>query len=95
MLPLPQFADQYLNSRIVTEHFKVGVKLQKGADDFADIGAIEIAVRELMHGEQGRAVRRRARALKEEAARSVAEGGSSYNALHAFIQVARTTHTHT
>ncbi|KAJ7554348.1 hypothetical protein O6H91_06G136500 [Diphasiastrum complanatum] len=95
LLPLPQFAEQFNNSRMVTEHWKVGLKLQRGPDDVAESGEIEIGVRKLMQGHEGRAVRSRARELKEEAASAVAEFGSSHAALQAFIQAAAASHTTT
>ncbi|KAJ7554477.1 hypothetical protein O6H91_06G142500 [Diphasiastrum complanatum] len=95
ILPLPLFAEQHMNSRMVINQFKVGVKLQRGADGVAENENVEIAVMELMQGEEGRAARRRARALKEQAARAVSEAGSSHKALDAFIQAATITHTQT
>ncbi|KAJ7554411.1 hypothetical protein O6H91_06G139000 [Diphasiastrum complanatum] len=95
ILALPQFAEQFLNSRLVAEQLRVGLKLQRGTDDVAESDEIEIAVRELIQGEEGRAMKKRARALKEEAARVVAEGGSSHTTLNAFVQAATTTHAQT
>ncbi|KAJ7557122.1 hypothetical protein O6H91_05G111900 [Diphasiastrum complanatum] len=94
MIPLPQFAEQPMNSKMVTERLKMGVKLRTGADGVAESGDIEKAVKILMQEEEGLAARKRAIALKEAAARAVAEGGSSYTALKAFIQAA-VTHTQT
>ncbi|KAK1268364.1 UDP-glycosyltransferase 85A5 [Acorus gramineus] len=73
MLCWPFFADQQINSRYVSEVWKVGLDIK----DTCDRVTVERMVRELMEGERSDCLRRYAAAMAEKAKGSVGEGGSS------------------
>ncbi|XP_021732382.1 UDP-glycosyltransferase 76B1-like [Chenopodium quinoa] len=77
MLCLPFFADQNINTRHISDHWRIGMELDKGVKR----GEIERAIRKLMVEEEGETMRNRITALKEKATLSVMEGGSSYKSL--------------
>ncbi|WVZ69529.1 hypothetical protein U9M48_018302 [Paspalum notatum var. saurae] len=87
MVTWPRFADQFYNEKQVVEHLKVGVSV--GSTEYASrlearrvIGGEVIAEaigRVMGHGEEGAAIRKRAKELGEKARRAVEKGGSSYD----------------
>lgn len=81
MLCLPFFADQNLNCRYACVEWGIGVEIE-GDVKREEVGFL---VRELMDGERGEKLRRRAVEWKEKAAAAVAGGGSSYLNLERLI----------
>ncbi|KAL6888182.1 hypothetical protein ACP4OV_009208 [Aristida adscensionis] len=82
MLAWPLYAEQRMNAAVLTE--VTGVAALRPAargDGLVAREEIAAAVRELMEGEKGGAVRRRARELQEAAARAWSPEGSSRRAL--------------
>nr|ASU43996.1 UDP-glycosyltransferase UGT5 [Picea glauca] len=81
MIAWPVFAEQKMNKILLVNDFKVALEAKMDSDGFVKREEVERAVRELMEGEAGMAVRERTRELKEKAASALAEGGSSYKAM--------------
>ncbi|CAO2174450.1 unnamed protein product [Urochloa humidicola] len=82
MLAWPLYAEQRMNAAILTE--VAGVAMRPAAGGVGGLVASEeiaAAVKELVEGEKGSAVRRRARELREAAARAWSPQGSSRRAL--------------
>ncbi|XP_073362233.1 anthocyanin 3'-O-beta-glucosyltransferase-like [Aegilops tauschii subsp. strangulata] len=93
MVTWPRYADQFNNEKVIVELLKVGVSI--GAKDYAScveahevIGGEVIAesIGRLMgNGEEGDAMRKKAKALGCKARSAVEGGGSSYNAVGRLI----------
>ncbi|XP_044422471.1 scopoletin glucosyltransferase-like [Triticum aestivum] len=93
MVTWPRYADQFNNEKVIVELLKVGVSI--GAKDYAScveahevIGGEVIAgsIGRLMgNGEEGDAMRKKAKALGGKARSAVEDGGSSYNAVGRLI----------
>ncbi|CAL4970345.1 unnamed protein product [Urochloa decumbens] len=78
MIAWPLYAEQRMNAAILSETVGVALRPREREDGFIPREEIAAAVTELMEeGEKGRAVRGRARDLKEAAARAWAPEGSS------------------
>ncbi|KAL6888281.1 hypothetical protein ACP4OV_009307 [Aristida adscensionis] len=77
----PLYAEQRMNAVILSENAGVALRLRARGDGVIAREEIAAAVRELMDGEKGRAVRRRAGELQRAAARAAAPEGSSWRAL--------------
>ncbi|CAA0809458.1 UDP-glycosyltransferase 85A3 [Striga hermonthica] len=86
MLCWPYFADQMINSRFVSDVWKVGLDMK----DTCDRGIVERMVREMMEERKeefwGRACR-----LAEMAKKAVSEGGTSYTNLNRLIEFLKST----
>ncbi|KAL0382068.1 UNVERIFIED_CONTAM: UDP-glycosyltransferase 76B1 [Sesamum calycinum] len=77
MICSPMFGDQMVNSRYVSDVWRVGMKLEKGFER----GEIESGIKKLMMGREGEEMRERIMCLKEKADGCLGFGGSSYNSL--------------
>ncbi|XP_058110925.1 UDP-glycosyltransferase 76B1-like [Magnolia sinica] len=83
MLCSPYLWDQNVHARYVSHVWRVGMQLEKGFDG----SEIEWAVRRLMVEIEGKEMRERVGALKENAMRCMAKGGSSYESLESLIDL--------
>ncbi|KAI3458633.1 hypothetical protein Pfo_015296 [Paulownia fortunei] len=81
MLCWPYFGDQMINSRLVSEVWKIGLDMK----DTCDRIIIETAVRELMEVKKDEFLER-AQHLAKLAKRAVSEGGSSYCNLDGLVE---------
>ncbi|KAL6888180.1 hypothetical protein ACP4OV_009206 [Aristida adscensionis] len=81
MLAWPLYAEQRMNAAVLTEVTGVALRLGAAADGLIAREEIAAAVRELMDGEMGREVGRRAGDLRQAAARAWAADGSSRRAM--------------
>ncbi|KAL6629622.1 hypothetical protein ACP70R_029387 [Stipagrostis hirtigluma subsp. patula] len=81
MVAWPLYAEQRMNAVVLSENVGVALRLREGADGLIAREEIAAAVTELMEGEKGRAVRRRAEDLQRSAAQAWAPNGSSRRAL--------------
>lgn len=79
----PLQAEQRTNAFFLVNDIKMAVGTKKGGDGIVTKEEVEKAARELMEGEDGKKKKERARELKESAARALADGGSSRQALAA------------
>ncbi|ESQ40501.1 hypothetical protein EUTSA_v10013513mg [Eutrema salsugineum] len=77
MICLPGGWDQMLNSRFVSDVWRVGIHLEGRIER----KEIEKAVRILMVESEGERIRERMKVLKEEVGRSVKHGGSSFRSI--------------
>ncbi|KAL6888987.1 hypothetical protein ACP4OV_010013 [Aristida adscensionis] len=78
----PLYAEQRMNAVMLSENAGVALRLRaQEVDGLIAREEIAAAVRELMDGEEGRAVRRRAGELQRAATRAAAPEGSSWRAL--------------
>ncbi|KAJ7247844.1 hypothetical protein O6H91_Y426300 [Diphasiastrum complanatum] len=82
----PQFAEQNLNCRIIVDQLKVAIQLKNRENENLHKEDVEEAVRILMEGEQGKAMKNNVRQLRDITRSSLKEGGSSYTNLQAFVQ---------
>ncbi|KAL2525788.1 UDP-glycosyltransferase 85A1 [Abeliophyllum distichum] len=85
MICWPYFADQMINSRFVSEVWKIGLDMK----DTCDRKIIEKVVRELME-EREKEFLERAENMAKLARKAVSEGGSSYCNLDALIDYIKT-----
>ncbi|XP_058110955.1 UDP-glycosyltransferase 76B1-like isoform X2 [Magnolia sinica] len=83
MLCCPYLLDQNVHARYVSHVWRVGMQLENGFDR----SEIEWAVRKLMVEIEGKEMRECVGALKENAMRCMAKGGSSYESLESLIHL--------
>ncbi|RWR76052.1 UDP-glycosyltransferase 87A1-like protein [Cinnamomum micranthum f. kanehirae] len=91
MLTFPIFSDQLLNSKLIVEDWKVGLRLKQEIGDKKVVHGPEIAqmVKRLMDltgVDESKELRRRAGEVKQACQIAIKEGGSSYNSLRAFVE---------
>lgn len=77
MICSPCFGDQRVNARYVSHVWKIGVQIEKGLERVE----IEMAIKRLMVGKEAKEIRKRIKALKEQADHCLKEGGSSHESL--------------
>ncbi|KAG6578601.1 UDP-glycosyltransferase 90A1, partial [Cucurbita argyrosperma subsp. sororia] len=88
VLAFPLVADQALNARMVVEELRAGMRtvecggLVKG---FVKGKGLQRLVRELVEGEKGKEVRKRAMEISEMAKKAMAENGSSWRDLEQLV----------
>ncbi|XP_058110918.1 UDP-glycosyltransferase 76B1-like [Magnolia sinica] len=83
MLCSPYLWDQNVNARYASHVWRVGIQLENGFDR----NEIERAVRRLMVEIEGKEMRERVGALKENAMRGMVKGASSYKSLQSLIDL--------
>ncbi|KAM3739890.1 hypothetical protein ACB098_08G056900 [Castanea mollissima] len=83
MICRPCFGDQRMNARYVSHVWRVGLELASELER----GEIEKAIRRLMAGKEGEAMRERAKNLKEKFELCIKEGGSSNNSLNKLVKM--------
>ncbi|XP_045809367.1 7-deoxyloganetic acid glucosyltransferase-like [Trifolium pratense] len=88
MICWPYFADQQINSRFVSEVWKIGLDMK----DVCDRKVVENMVNDVMVNRKEEFLRS-AKEMAELACKSVSPGGSSYNSFHDLIQFIRSTST--
>lgn len=81
MICWPYFADQMINSRFVSDVWKVGLDMK----DSCDRAIVEKAVRDVMGAGRDEFLERASR-LAELAKKAISEGGTSYNNLNRLIE---------
>ncbi|CAI9786300.1 unnamed protein product [Fraxinus pennsylvanica] len=91
MVTWPVFAEQFYNEKLVTEVLRIGVSVgskqwKRAASEGVEREAIALGIRQIMEGEEGAEMRRRAQEYKEKARIAVGEDGSSYTNLSALLQ---------
>ncbi|OAY78155.1 7-deoxyloganetic acid glucosyltransferase [Ananas comosus] len=82
MICWPFFADQQINSRFVSEVWRIGLDMK----DTCERSTVERMVREAMEGDAADELRRSAKATAEAVRKSVEEGGSSFAAFQRLVQ---------
>ncbi|XP_077219306.1 UDP-glycosyltransferase 87A1-like [Tasmannia lanceolata] len=90
MLTFPLFTDQYPNSKLIVEDWKVGIRVKREVVVENKVTKEEIAesVQRLMdlNGDVSKELRRRAKVLKETCKKALGKDGSSYTNLNAFVR---------
>ncbi|KAL0364595.1 UNVERIFIED_CONTAM: UDP-glycosyltransferase 90A1 [Sesamum angustifolium] len=84
LLALPLMAEQHMNARFVAEEIGVGLRIMPRGGTvrgFVEAEEVERVVREMMEGEKGVEVRRKAVEYGGAACAAMAEGGSSWRTL--------------
>ncbi|KAL2489383.1 UDP-glycosyltransferase 72E1 [Forsythia ovata] len=82
MIAWPLYAEQRMNATVLAEEVGVAVKpVAEPEDEVIRREEVERVVRAMMEGEQGKAIRRRARELKESARKTMEKGGLSYSSI--------------
>ncbi|XP_059430981.1 flavonol 3-O-glucosyltransferase UGT76E12-like [Corylus avellana] len=85
MICRPCFMDQKVNARYISQVWRVGLELEGDLER----GEIKRAVKKLMVGEEGEAMREKAKKLKENVELCIKEGGSSYNSMNRLVEMIR------
>nr|QOI79391.1 UDP-glycosyltransferase 76F1 [Rheum officinale] len=83
MICSPCFGDQMVNARYVSEVWKIGLELEKGAKT----EDMEKAIRTLMVEKEGEEIRARAACLKNKASICIQPGGSSYKHMEDLVSL--------
>lgn len=91
MVTWPVFAEQFLNEKLVTNVLRTGVsvgnkKWMQNESEGVSSEAVAKAIKDVMLGEEGVEMRKRAKYLKKMAQKAVEEGGSSYQDLNLLIE---------
>ncbi|GLJ50011.1 hypothetical protein SUGI_1063800 [Cryptomeria japonica] len=89
MIGWPMWAEQFHNTRLCKEIWKIGMDIESRLEDDTVLVTreeVEKVVRMMMTGDEASELRKRALKLKEAAARAVIAGGSSYLNLDKFTQ---------
>ncbi|KAF3324112.1 UDP-glycosyltransferase 85A5-like protein [Carex littledalei] len=82
MLCWPFFLDQQINSRFVSEIWRIGLDMK----DIHNREVVEKMVRQMMEGESAARFRQSARDMADAVKESIAEGGSSLREFHRLIE---------
>jgi hypothetical protein len=85
MICRPCFVDQKVNTRYVSQVWKVGLELEGDLER----DEIERAVKKLTVDEEGKAMKENAKKLKENVEFCIKEGGSSYNSINRLVEMIR------
>ncbi|KAH0681469.1 hypothetical protein KY284_022554 [Solanum tuberosum] len=84
----PLYAEQRMNATLLAEEAGVALKFSKDpGEELVDRNEIEKNVRIVIEGEKGKAIRMRAKELKERAKIALNSGGSSYESLCSIVQI--------
>ncbi|KAI3939768.1 hypothetical protein MKW92_012554 [Papaver armeniacum] len=90
MLTFPVAMDQLTNNKLITDHWKIGIKIMKGVGAERPVTREEVAltVKKLMHrdDEESKAMMTRANEFKKSCRQALAKGGSSTTNLDGFIR---------
>ncbi|KAI3803727.1 hypothetical protein L1987_31888 [Smallanthus sonchifolius] len=85
VIACPQWTDQPTNAKLVTDVWKVGVKLNRDSDGFFVAEEVARCVEEIMSGGRSAEFRKNAAELKRAAREAVADGGSSDKNIELFV----------
>nr|AEB61487.1 UDP-glucosyltransferase [Lamium galeobdolon] len=84
MICRPFFGDQKLNSRMIQDSWKIGLRIEGGV--FSKSGAME-ALNRIMTGDEGKIIRENVNVLKEKATTAVEPQGSSSKNFQKLLQI--------
>lgn len=85
VIAFPEWTDQPTNAKLLTDVFKMGVRMRKGDDGIVSSKEVERCIREITEGPAAEAMAKRAAELKEAAKKAAEDGGSSHRNLDKFI----------
>ncbi|KAF8044098.1 hypothetical protein BT93_A2163 [Corymbia citriodora subsp. variegata] len=86
MLAWPLYAEQRHNRVLLVQEMRIALPVDESEDGSVSSEEVEKRVRQLMESEEGKMVRERALAVKEEAEAAQSSGGSSRSALTRLIE---------
>ncbi|XP_059459182.1 UDP-glycosyltransferase 84B2-like [Corylus avellana] len=90
VIAYPEWTDQLTNAKLLTDVFKVGVRIRNGEDGVASAEEVERCIVEVIDGPGAVEIKKRAMELKEAAKKAVEDGGSSEQNFNQFIdEIAR------
>ncbi|XP_010060171.2 UDP-glycosyltransferase 88B1 [Eucalyptus grandis] len=81
MVAWPLYAEQRHNRVLLVQEMRIALPVDESADGWVSSEEVEKRVRELMESEEGKMVKERVLAMKEEARAAMSPGGSSRSAL--------------
>ncbi|XP_044468023.1 UDP-glycosyltransferase 88A1-like [Mangifera indica] len=82
MVAWPLYAEQRCNKILLVEEIKIALPMMESTENgFVNSSEVEKRVRELMNSEEGNSVRKKTKAMKDEAKAALNDGGSSCVAL--------------
>ncbi|XP_014512128.1 UDP-glycosyltransferase 84B2 [Vigna radiata var. radiata] len=82
MIAWPQWTDQPTNAKLISDVFRLGVRLTQGSDGFVATEEVERAIEQVFASEE---FNRKASELKRAAREAVAHGGSSDRNIQSFV----------
>ncbi|KAL0536555.1 hypothetical protein IC582_025504 [Cucumis melo] len=85
VIAFPEWTDQPTNAKLLTDVFKMGVRMRKGDDGIVSPKEVERCIKEITEGPAAEAMAKRAEELKVSAMKAVEDGGSSHRNLEKFI----------
>lgn len=88
ILAWPMMAEQPSNAKLVAEEIKVGLRVETSVGTVKGLvkwEGLKKLVLELMEGDKGKEVRKKAKEVAEMAKKAVEEGGSSWSSLESLI----------
>ncbi|KAL8494956.1 hypothetical protein ACS0TY_019212 [Phlomoides rotata] len=85
MIAWPLYAEQRMNAVMLQEDTRVALRPKIGENSLVERVEIANIVKSLMEGEEGKGIRSRMRDLKEAAAKTLSENGSSTKLLGEFV----------
>ncbi|KAA0066445.1 UDP-glycosyltransferase 84B2-like [Cucumis melo var. makuwa] len=85
VIAFPEWTDQPTNAKLLTDVFKMGVRMRKGDDGIVSPNEVERCIKEITEGPAAEAMAKRAEELKVSAMKAVEDGGSSHRNLEKFI----------
>ncbi|PKI71673.1 hypothetical protein CRG98_007996 [Punica granatum] len=85
LIAYPQWTDQPTNAKLITDVFKVGVRLKKDESGTVTSAEIEKCIEEVMVGPLAEELRKNAEELKCAAREAASPGGSSDKAIQQFV----------
>ena len=85
VIAFPEWTDQPTNAKLLTDVFKMGVRIRKGDEGIVSSKEVERCIWEMTDGPNAKAMAKRAAELMEAGKRAVEDGGSSHRNLDLFI----------
>ncbi|XP_076928506.1 UDP-glycosyltransferase 84B1-like [Bidens hawaiensis] len=85
VIACPHWTDQPTNAKLVTDVWRVGVKLNKNSEGFLDGEEVRRCVEEVMSGQRSKEFTKNALDLKSAARQALVNGGSSYDNIQMFV----------
>lgn len=85
MIAYPQWSDQPTNAKLITDMFKIGVRLKKDESGTVISDEIEKCIEKVTLGTQAEKLRKNAEELKRAAWEAARPGGSSDRAIQQFV----------
>ncbi|KAF8376954.1 hypothetical protein HHK36_030325 [Tetracentron sinense] len=87
MVAWPLYSEQHMNKAVLVEDLKLAIPMEQSDENgLVSAGEVEKRVRELMGSEEGRALRRRSKEMRENAMAAWTEFGSSMTAFTELAQ---------